>query len=42
LSYKASSNSSFHCLLDNAIKYLTEGIAPIIEINALEKELGEA
>ncbi|MBC5842115.1 PAS domain S-box protein [Flavobacterium sp. F-380] len=39
LSYKAAVTQVFHCLLDNAIKYSTEGIAPIIEINALEKEL---
>lgn len=36
ISYKASITQVFHCLLDNALKYSKEGIAPIIEINCLE------
>jgi len=36
-SYKAGITQVFHSLLDNAIKYTNEGIAPHIEINATEE-----
>ncbi len=37
-SYSAVVTQIFHGLLDNAIKYAREGVAPIIEIQAQEKE----
>ena len=36
-SYKAAVTQIVHCLLDNAIKYSSDGIPPIIEIDAIEK-----
>ena len=38
LSYKAAVIQIFHCLLDNAIKYSTDGIPPSIEIDVIERD----
>ncbi|MEO6546380.1 MAG: PAS domain S-box protein [Ferruginibacter sp.] len=37
--YKAAITQIFHGILDNALKYSIEGIAPIIEISAVENEM---
>ena len=36
--YRAPITQIFHCLLDNALKYVDENKPPRIEINAIEKE----
>ena len=36
--YKAAITQICHCLLDNALKYSKEDIAPIVEVTAVEKE----
>jgi len=36
--YRAPITQVFHCILDNALKYVDENKAPCIEIDAIEKE----
>ncbi|MEQ8418894.1 MAG: PAS domain S-box protein, partial [Arenibacter algicola] len=36
--YKAPITQIFHCLLDNAVKYTSEGTPPVVEIYAEEKD----
>lgn len=38
LSYEAAVTQIFHCLIDNAIKYSVQDVAPIIHVSVIEKE----